>query len=192
MRRMRLWGWRGVVAWLVLASVCLFAKAEPVPPPASGSPSARPFLQLDSQTYKLELSPYLSYYHDAEGTDDLPAARQVLRANGFAPLPGNKTAFGFQPGALWFHLRIVNANLLEPRWLLVQKYALSDHIEVHTLHADGRVDTHIGGDALPFEARSIRYRPPNFWIHVPAGPPVDLLVRGTSPRSMEVPVWLDT
>ena len=192
MRGTRLSGWRSALAWLVVVSVCLFANANPVAAPDSTYAPVRPVLQLDSQTSKTDLSPYVSYYHDVAGVDDLSAVRGVLQANGFSPLPDNKTAFGFQPGALWFHLRMVNANRLEPRWLLVQKYALSDHIEVHTLHADGRVDTQTGGDALPFEARSIRYRLPNFWVSVPPGPAVDLLVRVSSQSSMQVPLWLYT
>lgn len=183
-------GWRGVLASLALACVCIAARAGT--PPAAGTDSAYPVLHLDFQASRLELAPFVSYYHDREGADELPAAREVLRSGGFAPLPGGNTAFGFQPGAHWFHVRMVNTNPREPRWLLVQKYALSDHIEVHTVHADGRIDTHVGGDALPFDARSIRYRLPNFWINVPAGPPVDLLVRVSSQSSMQVPLWLYT
>ncbi|KIQ97366.1 diguanylate cyclase [Lysobacter sp. A03] len=190
MKGRKLSGWRGVLAWLALASVSAALHAGPS---ATIDPvETRPVLQLDIQTSRLELTPYVSVYHDVEGQDDLAAARKVLDSGGFVPLPGNKTAFGFQPGALWFHTRIVNSNAREPRWLLVQKYALSDHIEVHTLHADGRIDTHVGGDALPFEARSIRYRMPNFWVNVPPGPPVDLLVRVSSQSSMQVPLWLYT
>lgn len=190
MDRNRLSGWRGVLAWLALACACLTAHAGTAT--AADTVPTRPALHLDFQTSRLDLSPFLSYYHDRDGADDLAAAREMLRSGGFAPLPGDNTAFGFQPGSHWFHVRMVNTNPREPRWLLVQKYALSDHIEVHTLHADGRVDTHVGGDALPFEARSIRYRLPNFWINVPAGPPVDLLVRVSSQSSMQVPLWLYT
>lgn len=190
MRDRRLSGWRGVLISLVIASVPVAAHAGP-PAPVDPAPP-RPILQLDIQTSRLALTPYVSFYHDLDGKDDLAAARGMLESGGFRPLPGDRTAFGFQPGALWFHVRMVNTNVREPRWLLVQKYALSDHIEVHTLHADGRVDTHVGGDALPFEARSIRYRMPNFWVNVPPGPPVDLLVRVSSQSSMQVPLWLYT
>ncbi|QOY63655.1 GGDEF domain-containing protein [Lysobacter sp. H21R4] len=185
----KLSGWRGVLAWLALASVSVALQAHPVD---SDVVTGRPALHLDIHTSRLELTPYVSVYHDPGGQDDLAAVRERLASGGFSPLPDNKTAFGFQPGAFWFHARLVNANLREPRWLLVQKYALSDYIEVHTLHADGHVDTHTGGDALPFEARSIRYRLPNFWINVPPGPPVDLLVRISSQSSMQVPLWLYT
>ncbi len=182
--------WGSVLAWLTLAGLFCIATAWAAPVP--DSPAVRPALQLDIQTSRVDLAPYLSYYHDLSGADDLAAAREVLRVGGFAPIPNNNTAFGFQSGAHWFHVRIVNTNPREPRWLLVQKYALSDHIEVHTLHADGQVDTHLGGDALPFDARSVRYRTPNFWINAPAGPPVDLLVRVSSQSSMQVPLWLYT
>ncbi len=182
--------WRGVLAWLTLVCLCLFTFASGAQ--AADTPAPRPVVELDFQTARLELTPYVSYYHDRDGTADLTAVREALRTGGFAPLPGNTTAFGFQPGAFWFHVRLLNTDPREPRWLLVQKYALSDHLQINTLHASGQVDTHEGGDALPFDARSIRYRLPNFWINIPAGPPVDLLVRVSSQSSMQVPLWLYT
>ncbi|HUH91256.1 MAG TPA: diguanylate cyclase [Lysobacter sp.] len=166
------------------------ASFEPVSPAPAGATSTP--LELDAQISRLELTPHIGYYHDAAGRDDLPEAMAMLRAGRFAPLPDGNTAFGFQPGAYWFHARVINRNPREPRWLLVQKYALSDHIDVHAVHADGRVESHVGGDALPFDARSIRYRLPNFWVRLPVGEPVDLMVRVSSQSSMQVPLWLYT
>ncbi len=69
MRGTRLSGWRSPLAWLVVVSVCLFANADPVAAPASAYAPVRPVLQLDSQTSKTDLSPYVSYYHDVAGVD---------------------------------------------------------------------------------------------------------------------------
>ena len=51
---------------------------------------------------------------------------------------------------------------------------------------------HAGGDTFPFEQRSIRYRHPNFWLDLPSGQPVELLVRVQSQSSMQVPLFLYT
>lgn len=176
----------GLLFWLVFAGQLAHAL------PAESATAPTPVLELDTQVTHLELTPYVGYYHDVAGQDELPDAMAVLRAGRFSPVPGGDTTFGFQPGAYWFHARIISHNSLEPRWLLVQKYALSDHIDVHTIRADGRVDSHMGGDSLPFDARSIRYRLPNFWVNLPTGQPVDLLVRVSSQSSMQVPLWLYT
>ncbi|MGY0798927.1 sensor domain-containing diguanylate cyclase [Lysobacter sp. A286] len=176
----------GLLFWLVFAGQCAHAF------PATPANAAMPTLELDAQVSQLELAPYIGYYHDTSGEADLAKARDMLRNGRFAPLPDGNTTFGFQPGAYWFHARISNNNPLEPRWLLVQKYALSDHVDVYTVHPDGRVDHHAGGDWLPFDARSIRYRMPNSWIHMADGQPVDLLVRVSSQSSMQVPLWLYT
>ena len=165
--------------WLgaLLALVCGWARAQ--------AP-----LELDAATAHASLTPHLSYYHDATGREDL--ADVAGRPGRFVPLPGGKDAFGFQSGAFWFHARLVNRNGIEPRWLLVQQYALSDRIDVYTRYPDGHTAHYAGGDSLPFSARSIRYRDPNFWLTLPPDQPIDLYVRVQSQSSMQVPLSLYT
>ncbi|GAA4868319.1 diguanylate cyclase [Luteimonas vadosa] len=138
------------------------------------------------------LTPRLSYRHDSEGVDRPEDAWRHVDAGDFAPLPDGSAAFGFQRGAFWFHVPIVNRNPDEQRWLLVQQYALSDHIDVYARYRDGRVVHQAGGDALPFAARSVRYRHPNFMLNLPVGEQVDVLVRVKSQSSMQVPLVLYT
>ena len=115
-------------------------------------------LRLDGAVPQVSLSPHMSYYHDASGSEDLDIARQRLQQGRFQPLPAGNPSFGFQRGAFWFHARVVNHDPGEPRWLLVQQYALSDRIDVHTRDALGRRSHESGGDSVPFNERSIRYR----------------------------------
>lgn len=147
-------------------------------------------LELTAASSHVSLSPYLTYYHDATGDEDLRAVTQ--RPGRFLPLPSGSNAFGFQTGAFWFHANVTNRNGAEPRWLLVQQYALSDQIDVYVRYRDGRTAHYAGGDSLPFHARSIRYRDPNFWLTLPPDEPVDLFVRVQSQSSMQVPLSLFT
>ena len=149
-------------------------------------------LRLDGAASQLSLSPHVSYYHDASGTEDVEIAQQRLQQGRFQPLPAGNPSFGFRSGAFWFHARLVNHDGTEPRWLLVQQYALSDRIDVHTRDALGRTSHQRGGDSVPFNERSIRYRHPNFWLTLPTDQPVDLLVRVQSQSSMQVPLTLYT
>jgi diguanylate cyclase (GGDEF)-like protein len=59
-------------------------------------------------------------------------------------------------------------------------------------YPDGRVDHLASGDKLPFSARSIRYRQPNFWLDLPQRTEVELLVRAQSESSMQVPLTIYT
>lgn len=149
-------------------------------------------LRLDGAVPQVSLAPHMSYYHDASGSEDLDIARQRLQQGRFKPLPAGNPSFGFQRGAFWFHARVVNHDPSEPRWLLVQQYALSDSIDVHTRDALGRRSHQSGGDSVPFNERSIRYRHPNFWLTLPRDEPVDILVRVQSQSSMQVPLTLYT
>ena len=147
-------------------------------------------LQLDASVSQQALASHTRYYHDLAGRDDLAAARKQLEAGKFQPLPDGNTSFGFQDGAYWFQVNLLNKDNPDRKWLLVQEYALSDRIDVYTIHADGQVLHMSGGDHLPFDQRNIRYRHPNFWLDLPPGETINLLVRVQSESSMQVPLRL--
>ncbi|HZH43560.1 MAG TPA: diguanylate cyclase [Lysobacter sp.] len=177
---------RRIVLWAVAA---LFACCGML----AGARGAPASLRLDPGTREAALAEHVRYYHDRTGNDGFDEAADALTAGRFAPLPDGSSAFGFRPeGAFWFHARVLNRDAAEPRWLMVQQYALSDSIEVFTRYPDGRVLKQRGGDHHPFASRSIRYRHPNFWLDLPAGVPVDVFVRVRSQSSMQVPLVLYT
>ena len=147
-------------------------------------------LRLDASSSQQALATQTVYYHDLTGGDDLATARQHLAQGKFQPLPDGNTSFGFQHGAYWFQVNLLNTGSADQKWLLVQEYALSDRIDVHALYADGRMVHKAGGDHLPFDQRNIRYRHPNFWVDLPPGQVVNLLVRVQSESSMQVPLRL--
>lgn len=172
-------------AWLILSGVLLLATT-------AHAQRATPPLALTPQADSVELAPYMSYFHDTDADADVGHVLQLLDGGRFAPLPDDNAAFGFRPGAFWFHADLINRNPGETRWLLVQGYALSDRIDVYLRYPDGRIAHQAGGDALPFSARSIRYRHPNFQLTLPADVPVQMLVRVQSQSSMQVPLSLYT
>jgi two-component system, sensor histidine kinase LadS len=159
---------------------------------ASGGAFASEVLRLDARTPEVSLTPYVTHYRDATTNDDVATAFRRLSQGQFAPLPDGRTAFGFQPAAYWFYARLRNEARDEPRWLLLQDYALSDHVDVYLRYPDGSIRHQAGGDSQPFEARGIRYRHPNFFLALPPGQDVDLLVRVQSQSSMQVPLSLYT
>lgn len=151
---------------------------------------AQPFLVIDGAASSLPLAPHLHYFHDPSGRLELAGAVEAERLGRFQPL--QTTALGFRDGAFWFRVLLVNRNDRESRWLLVQRFALIDRLDVFTRHRNGRVEHRAGGDLLPFAARGIPYRHPNFWLELPVGEPVELYVRVSSESSMQVPFWLHT
>ena len=154
--------------------------------------AARPALELAPSAAEAALNSHLAYRHDTTGSDRPEDAWRRVAAGEFAPPPGGRDAFGFHSGAFWFHATIVNRNPDEQRWLLVQEYPLSDRIEIHLRYPDGRSIHHVGGDHVPFAARSVRYRHPNLLVDLPLDQPVELLVRVQSQSSMQVPLRLYT
>ena len=168
------------LAWLLLAAG-----------PAVAAPART--VTLTDATPSVALSPHVLYHHDETASDALPQAAHKLSRGTFQRLPDDSASFGFQTGAYWFHVRLLNDSIRDQRWVLVQQYALSDHIDVYANYADGRTRHWKGGDALPFDAgRSIRYRHPNVLIDLPREQPVDVFVRVQSQSSMQVPLMLYT
>lgn len=159
---------------------------------ASGLARADSGLALQPGNATVQLAPWTHYFHDVTASADLNDARAAFKAKRFQPLPSDNASFGFREGAFWFHVRLVNHDPAEPRRLLVQQYALSDHIDVYAAYPDGTTIHREGGDALPFTARGVQYRHPNFLLDLPVGQPVDVFVRVQSQSSMQVPLVLYT
>ena len=177
--------WRALVvgAALLLAST---AHAQSTP----SSPLAPQLLEPGTST--VPLSPRIRYRHDVQASDGTSEAFRRARDGTFSELPSGNPAFGFQQGAYWFYLPVVNLNQHETRWLLVQDYALSDSIDLYVRYPDGYIVHQSSGDHVSFGNRYIRYRHPNFRIDLPTGQTVELLMRVQSQSSMQVPLTLYT
>ena len=173
--------WRGLLVFGLAMLLAGVAAARPVPPQV-----------LAPGESAVALSPYIAYRHDAQAGDGATEAFARAKAGEFAPLPKGNPTFGFQDGAYWFYLPVVNRHPEESRWLLVQEYALSDQVDLYLRYPDGRVEHQASGDHQPFANRFIRYRFPNFRLDLPLGRPVELLVRVQSESSMQVPLVLYT
>lgn len=158
----------------------------------SGGVHAGQPLTLDASMSAVPLSPNITFHHDELASDGVSQAFMRAQEAQFAPLPNGNPSLGFQEGAYWFHITVVNRNADEPRWVLVQEYALSDNLDLYLRYPDGHVEHQSSGDHVPFGTRYIRYRHPNFRIELPLGQPVEVLLRVQSQSSMQVPLVLYT
>ena len=188
--------WRSTWTWALALLLAAIAGAWPPAAHAAARTLAPvalpPTVELRVGMSQAALPAAQTWRHDRSGREDADAQFRRAREGGFLPLPGGQPTFGFDDGAHWLYSRIANRDHAEQRWLLVLEYALIDHIDVYVRYPDGRVSHQAGGDALPFTARAIRYRHPNFWIHLPHGADVELLVRVQSQSSVQAPLGLYT
>jgi diguanylate cyclase (GGDEF)-like protein len=175
-----------IVCLLLLAAAGSMACASPPAQDAVRRAEITPGLS------ELPLSPFVGYFIDTDGTADASTMFQAAALGRFRPLPDGNATFGFGDGAYWFHGRLFNRGNPEERWLLVLQYSLLDNVDVYARYPDGRVDHLASGDKLPFSARSIRYRQPNFWLELPQSTEVELLVRVQSESSMQAPLIIYT
>jgi len=147
---------------------------------------------MDSSRSRLDLSPYVKYFHDMDGRDDSAEMFDVAKSGKFKALPNGNATFGFSKGAYWFHSHLFNQDNTEQRWLLVLQYPLLDYVDVYLRYPDNHIEHLTSGDMQPFSARAIRYRQPNFWIELPQKTQVELLVRVSSKSSIQAPLAIYT
>jgi diguanylate cyclase (GGDEF)-like protein len=153
---------------------------------------AAPVIDLVAGMPSSTLAPATRYAVDESGTADIATMFARVDAGEFAALPQGSPTFGFVDGAYWFHAPIHNRDHPEHRWLLVLEYALLDEVDVYLRASDGTTEHYESGDGRTFAHRSVSYRHPNFWIEIPPGAKIDLLVRVRSESSMQVPLKLYT
>ncbi|MEO6171788.1 MAG: diguanylate cyclase [Arenimonas sp.] len=147
---------------------------------------------MESGRSRMDLSPYVKYFHDENGRDDSAEMFDEAKAGKFKSLPNGNATFGFSEGAYWFHSYLFNQDNTEQRWLLVLQYPLLDYVDVYLRYPDNHIEHLTSGDMQPFSARSIRYRQPNFWIDLPQKTQVELLVRVSSKSSIQAPLAIYT
>ena len=147
---------------------------------------------IEAGRSRLDLSPYVSYLADPDGRADAAAMYEESDRGRFQPLPGGNATFGFTQGAYWFNATLFNKDNSDERWIMVLQYPLLDYVDVYLRYPDGHVLHVASGDMLPFSARSVRYRHPNFWVQLPPRTEVDVLVRVQSKSSMQAPLALYT
>lgn len=124
---------------------------------------------------------------DATGTATL--AEVVARAGDFSPLPTDVADYRFSSSAYWFHLRVANRRDLPATYYLDIRHATLDHLDLHVLRADGRVETLATGDRVPSLAKPFPSATPALPFRLAAGESADLYLRAhTEGGSMLVPL----
>ncbi len=155
---------------------------------AAGLPAATLHLDATGDTYPL--AQHTTVLHDATGSLTLDEVRARARAGEFAPLPQQRSNFGYVDGALWFHFTAGNDGAATQRWLLAIEYALLDHVTLHRIDPQGRVGTRESGDRTAFSTRDADLRYLNFALDLPSGEPSEFYLRVQSQSSMQVPLVL--
>ena len=146
-------------------------------------------VDLHSAAGEYDLSRSTEIFHDASGNLTL---QQALTQPGWAALGTRSPVFGFAQGAHWFRTRIHLAGHSEQRWVYLIPYSLLDHVDLHVVRADGRIEHRGSGDRLPFATRDLKHRHFNFLIDLSPGESVELLLRVQTQSSVQVPQWLIT
>lgn len=144
---------------------------------------ARHALTLDAATDGANLIEYTHALHDPHNRVGLQQAIAAQRAGQFRTQRDRSA--GFDAGTYWLHVTVINRDPSQTQWLLLQRFALLDRIQVYVVQPDGRIAHGYGGNVYPFPQRAVQYRYPVFALDIPPDVPVELFIQLRSRGSMQ-------
>lgn len=166
--------------WL-LAALLLFA---------AGTALADDVLVLRDGTQSYAVNRYLGVVEDAGGTLALKDMLPGPRSPAFNYPETEALHFGFANATLWARFDVVNRHSTVSEWFLELQYPTIDRIELYVDYPDGRLETAISGDSIPFAARPIKHRFPVFRIVLRKDEQVAVYLRVRSEGSKPLPLVL--
>ncbi|MET0284278.1 MAG: sensor histidine kinase [Polyangiales bacterium] len=122
-------------------------------------------LALSALRGELDLAANVELLRDPEGKRSFADVRDDAA---FVRHDGSALSFGFDYDALWLRFAAYNDSARATRWLLEVAEPSLDHVDLYVVHADGRTEHFVGGDALPFASRAIRHVHTTFALEAPA------------------------
>lgn len=162
---------------------------------ATGAPAwATPLASLAvTNSPSQPLSPAFHVLEDPTGQLHAEEALRLFLAGQFQPASERLSTdnnFGMSASAHWLAVRLVSAPDAPADWLLEVAYPPLDRIELFLQGPDGRMQTQVGGDLLPFAQRPVPHRNHVFPVALPTGQPATLLLRLQSQGTVAAPVRL--
>jgi diguanylate cyclase (GGDEF)-like protein len=156
-------------------------------PCAAGPARADQVLVLRDGQQSYRVNRFLGLLND-------PGARMTLSdvraAPAFAYPDSDTTKFGFSEAAYWARVEIANDHPTLTQWFLVFQYPVIDRAELFVVHADGRQETAVSGDTLPFSSRAVKHRHPMFKIVLAKGERASVYLRVRSAGAIAIPLVL--
>ena len=105
-----------------------------------GTAIAADSVDLDANTARLSLTPYLSIYRDTSGTMGLAEVRQVSAGWQESPRPDSRPTLGFTTDAVWMRFRVQNRDSVVVTGLVELNSPRMDEVDGYVLHDGGRRD----------------------------------------------------
>jgi signal transduction histidine kinase len=96
---------------------------------------------------------------------------------------------GFTSSAFWYRVSLRNTTG-EPRWFVEIPDGLVYWLDLHVVHADGRVQSQRGGATVPAHEKRVTSRNQVFLVDINAGESVVLYVRVASELPVMIPINL--
>lgn len=151
--------------------------------------AAAPLQLGDAERYNL--APALHVLEDPGGALQLEDVLRPAQQVRFRPVPvrGPGANFGLTSSALWLRVELAAPAGIDPEWLLELAYPPLDRLDLYTPAGAGwRLQ--VGGDLLPFDARTVPHRNHVLPVRVPGGDTTTFYLRLQSQGTVSAPLFL--
>ncbi len=154
---------------------------------ALSSPMGSKVFELLPDTDKVEID---SFHYLVDDTHLLTLA-DVQKRDDWKEYGKAAFSFGFSKHAYWLTFRITDKGSEMRRWIAELHYAPLDHIDFYLVDSSGDVLHKVGGDLLPFDARDVKYRTPNFTFRTGSNQTATIYLRIRSESSLQglITLW---
>jgi signal transduction histidine kinase len=176
------WGLAEPVWWLL----CLAVLCCTLPVAAQHSHGRR--FDVAAMPDRSALAPRVGFVEDASGELTLADLRTEAGRRRFRPIVEDEVSFGFTRATLWLKLETQNRSRREARWLLELDQPTLDDVQLHVVHADGRVEMRQTGDMFPFSSRQVPHGSFTFELTEAPGAQTTYYLRCRTIGSMSIPL----
>lgn len=114
--------------------------------------------QLPSHLTGFDLTPFLSYWFDADPVTSVEKAHQTWQAGKFNTIGHQAPNFGFSRGHFWFRVVLFNSQSNRRPILLEVDYPVLDQLEFYCYGPSGVPTYFPGGDHLQYDSRVVKVR----------------------------------
>lgn len=167
--------------WLLIC-VCMIS--------AGGYAQAASLL-VSPHVYHYELSPYIEYLEDKDGSLEIADILLDYRNSDlWVQNKGGVPNLGFTSSAYWFRINIVNPTEYPFVRLIEVAYPLLDSVSLYLYEGDELMANYIAGNGILFRSRPIKHRHLVFPIEVSAETQSQIYLRVASGNGIQLPIHM--
>jgi len=141
-------------------------------------------LRLTNDAKEYSLTPYFSILSDPNNSLAIEDVLSGTFSNAFIKNTKKSINFGYTDTVYWLKFKVINNTHSNAQWVLDQKFAATQSVDVYVLENDGSYIKKSSGALIPGESREVYHRRPIFNIILPINIEKNIYIRVKNSSAM--------